>query len=153
MIDVVKHINKMQESLDQFDDQLKSLTGMLNEEIWRTAREEQIVLVRSVHIRQCPNRFRIEWCRMKHIKSDSFAKSKVYFSRIILNKCLSKKTFKQSQTSMGKLDDFHLGIFIEYDKKFAAIRELAEANGDYREGLKKMKRIFEDIEISSRGSI
>jgi len=40
-----------------------------------------------------------------------------------------------------------LGIFNEYDKKFAVIREMAEANGDYREGLKKIKRIFEDIEI------
>ncbi|UIP31118.1 hypothetical protein [Stutzerimonas kunmingensis] len=147
MSDVVKHINKRLESLDQFDDQLKSLTGVLNEEIWGTAREQKIVLVRSVHIRQCPNRFRIEWCRLKHIKSDSFAKSKVYFSRIKLNNCSSKKTFKQSQTLMGKLDEFHLGIFNEYDKKFAAIREMAEANGDYREGLKKMKRIFENIEF------
>jgi len=147
MREVVKKINEMQDSLDQLDNYLISLTGGLNEEIWRTAREQKIVLVRSVHIRQCPNRFRIEWCRLKHIKSDPFAKSKVYFSRIKLNNCSSKKTFKQSQTLMGKLDDFHLGIFNEYDKKFAVIREMAEANGDYREGLKKIKRIFEDIEI------
>ena len=147
MSDVVKQINKRLESLDQFDDQLKILTGVLNKEIWRTALEKKIALVRSVQIRQCPNHFRIDWCRLKYIKSDPLAKSKVYFSRITLNKCSSKKTFKQSQTLMGKLDDFHLGIFNEYDKKFAVIREMAEANGDYRERLKKMKRIFEDIEF------
>lgn len=147
MSDIVKKIKEMEESLDQFDDHLKSITEALSQEIWRNAVKKKTVLVRTVQVRQCQNRFRIDWCRLKHIKSDSHTKSKVYFSRITLNKCSSRKTFKQSQILMGKLDEFHLGLFIEYDKKFAAIRELAEENGDYREGLKKMKRIFEGIEI------
>ncbi|MEX6504691.1 conjugative transfer protein MobI(A/C) [Pseudomonas zhanjiangensis] len=137
----VRHIDEQLAALDASDNKLIEMATALNQEMWDEAIRKNFVLVRAVQVRQCPNRFRIDWCQLRHVKKDGVATTKVLHKRIPLNKSVSKITYKQSLTRMGRLDQNHLSLFNRYDEKFAAIRELADRNGDYRAGLLRMRAI------------
>lgn len=136
----VEQIDEEMARLDAFDESLKKMTLDLNEEIWAQARREKFVLVRAVQIRENTDNFRIEWCRLKHVKQNGTTVIKP--KRMALNSSKSKRSFRQNMVTMGRLDQNHLAIVRRYDEKFAAIRELAEGNGEYRKVLKRMRVIM-----------
>lgn len=142
MSQTVAHIDQQLAALDASDQMLRDMAVTLNQEMWDEAIREGFALVRAVQVRQCPMRFRIDWCKLKHVKKNGATTTKVMHKRIPLNKSVSKRTYKQSMTSMGRLDQNHLSLFNRYDEKFAAIRELADRNGDFREGLLRMRVIM-----------
>jgi len=138
----VEHVDEQLAAVDASDSRLKEMVAALNQEMWNEAVREGFVLVRAVQVRQSTNRFRVDWCRLKHVKPKGSGATKIHPQRIPLNKSVSKKTYRQSMTGMGKLDQNHLSLFNRYDEKFAAIRELADRNGDYRAGLLRMRVIM-----------